>query len=72
VGHHIYINLQNGRVYCLPDNYEVVDVSFRDIQYNLSPFYEKSDLEDLDNNPRFRRALNGKEYLPGFVGLNNL
>ena len=38
-GHHVYMNLQDGRVYCLPDGYEVVDSSLSDIQNMLNPEY---------------------------------
>jgi len=30
--HHIFINLHNEKVYCLPDNYEVIDVFLNDIK----------------------------------------
>ena len=30
-GHNIFINLQSSKIFCLPDNYEVVDRSLEDI-----------------------------------------
>lgn len=30
--HHIFINLHDQKVYCLPDNYEVIDSSLNDIK----------------------------------------
>jgi len=30
--HHVFINMQNRRIYCLPDDYEVFDSSLSDIQ----------------------------------------
>lgn len=31
-GHHVFINLHNQKFYCLPDNYEVDDISLNDIK----------------------------------------
>ena len=38
--HHVFINMQNRRIYCLPDDYEVFDSSLSDIQVcaSLMPF----------------------------------
>lgn len=38
-GHHVYINLQTEKVYCLPDGYEINDPSLDDIRYVLNPRY---------------------------------
>ncbi len=38
-GHHVFINLEDARVYCLPDNYEVNDRSIDDIKYAVNPTY---------------------------------
>ena len=35
------MNLSDGRVYCLPDGYEVVDASLHDIQNMLNPSFER-------------------------------
>lgn len=64
------MNLQNTKIYCLPDNYEVIDNSLKDIQFNLDPQY--THLKELDENTEESRALDGTTFLPGFVGLNNL
>ena len=37
--HHIFINLHNEKVYCLPDNYEVFDVFLNDIKVKISYSY---------------------------------
>lgn len=37
--HHVFINLQTEKVYCLPDGYEVNDSSLDDIRYVLNPRY---------------------------------
>lgn len=36
-GHHVYINLQTEKVYCLPDGYEISDPSLDDIRHVLNP-----------------------------------
>jgi U4/U6.U5 tri-snRNP-associated protein 2 len=56
----------------LPDNYEIQNQSLWDIKYNLRPHYTKQQLEVLDKSPSESRGLDGTEFLPGFVGLNNL
>jgi U4/U6.U5 tri-snRNP-associated protein 2 len=43
-----------------------------DIKYNLRPNFSKESADKLDSSVRLCRGLDGKEYLPGFVGLNNL
>ena len=36
-GHHVFINLQTERAYCLPDGYEINDPSLEDIRHVLNP-----------------------------------
>eukprot|EP00475_Leptophrys_vorax_P007017 TRINITY_DN1440_c0_g1_i1.p1 TRINITY_DN1440_c0_g1~~TRINITY_DN1440_c0_g1_i1.p1 ORF type:complete len:497 (-),score=125.02 TRINITY_DN1440_c0_g1_i1:584-2074(-) len=83
VDHHVFINLHSARFYCLPDDYEVVDSSLSDIQYNIAPNYSERDIAQLDSvvigeteEKALQRlkvqALDDNEYIPGFVGLNNL
>jgi hypothetical protein len=38
-GHHMFMKVESGRVYCLPDMYEVQDRSLADIQYVLNPTF---------------------------------
>lgn len=71
-GHHVYINLRTERVYCLPDGYEINDPSLDDIRHVLNPRFNKKQVEDLDRNKQWSRALDGSDYLPGMVGLNNI
>eukprot|EP01029_Cantina_marsupialis_P032416 TRINITY_DN9887_c0_g1_i1.p1 TRINITY_DN9887_c0_g1~~TRINITY_DN9887_c0_g1_i1.p1 ORF type:complete len:543 (+),score=93.87 TRINITY_DN9887_c0_g1_i1:46-1674(+) len=71
-GHHVFMNLHNGRFFCLPDGYEIVENSLRDIKAALNPVYSKSDIKKLDENSRISTDIQGIKYLPGFVGLNNL
>jgi U4/U6.U5 tri-snRNP-associated protein 2 len=72
--HHMFINLNDQKIYCLPDNYEVIDNSLNDIKFNLKPKFGKSDIESLDKNSKFIhcKALDGSEYIPGCIGLNNI
>lgn len=71
-GHFVFMNLQSGRAYCLPDNYEVVDSSLEDVQRCLSPAYTLNSVAELNANSSLARDVHGVSYLPGFVGLNNL
>eukprot|EP00803_Ostreobium_quekettii_P000247 evm.model.scf_77.7 EVM.evm.TU.scf_77.7 scf_77:133904-141766(+) len=70
--HHMFMKLENGRVHCLPDNYEVIDRSLDDIRHVLNPKFSKQDIRQLDQEVKWSRALDGTEYMPGLVGLNNM
>uniref|UniRef100_K3W6S9 USP domain-containing protein n=1 Tax=Globisporangium ultimum (strain ATCC 200006 / CBS 805.95 / DAOM BR144) TaxID=431595 RepID=K3W6S9_GLOUD len=70
--HHVFINLQNDKIYCLPDNYEVVDHSLQPIKLALRPSFEPSQIVKLDQNRILAQDAFGVSYLPGFIGLNNL
>ncbi|WOL18128.1 U4/U6.U5 tri-snRNP-associated protein 2 isoform X1 [Canna indica] len=71
-GHHVYINLQTEKVYCLPDGYEIDDPSLDDIRHVLNPRFSRDQVRHLDENRQWSRALDGSNYLPGMVGLNNI
>nr|XP_043634910.1 U4/U6.U5 tri-snRNP-associated protein 2-like [Erigeron canadensis] len=71
-GHHVYINLRTERVYCLPDGYEINDPSLDDIRHVLNPRFSRDQVLQLDKNRQWSRALDGSDYLPGMVGLNNI
>lgn len=66
----MYINLADCSIWCLPDNYEVEDASLNDVKYNLMPHFSQDLIGKLDSLSA--RALDGTEYLPGCLGLNNL
>ena len=70
--HHLFINLDTSVIICLPDNYEVNDKTLDDIKSNLNPHYTKEEIENLDDNKEYSYSLAGKEFLPGFIGLNNI
>merc|ERR1719183_1019155 len=44
-GHYVWMNVVDGKVYCIPDAYEVVDKSLEDIKFNLAPYFEEEDIE---------------------------
>ncbi|XP_071736858.1 uncharacterized protein [Rutidosis leptorrhynchoides] len=71
-GHHVYINLRTEKVYCLPDGYEINDPSLDDIRHVLNPRFSRDQVLQLDRNRQWSRALDGSDYLPGMVGLNNI
>ncbi|CAF0812132.1 unnamed protein product [Adineta ricciae] len=70
--HHVFINLLSLQIFCLPDNYEIIDSSLDDIKYVLNPTYSNEQIENLDKNEKMVRAYDGTLYLPGIVGLNNI
>ena len=70
--HHVFMNLQDGCVYCLPDSYEVVDTSLQDIQNMLAPKFTDEKIATLDSVPVYSRGVDGSDYMPGLIGLNNI
>ena len=70
--HHVFINLQTDRIYCLPDNYEVVDHTLKSVQDALRPTFTAKEIAQLDENRILAQDAFGVSYLPGFIGLNNL
>ncbi|KAJ6438456.1 ankyrin repeat domain-containing protein 28 [Purpureocillium lavendulum] len=70
--HHVYINLETQRVYVLPEGYEVKSKALDDIKYVADPRYTKKEVMDLDRVDRKSWTLGGKQYTPGFVGMNNI
>ena len=43
--HYVWMNLSDGKVYCIPDDYEVLDRALEDIKYNLNPNYDPDQVE---------------------------
>ncbi len=72
VGHHVYINMQTQKVYVLPEGYEVKNKSLEDIKFVSDPRYTKEQVIAMDREAKTAWALGGKEYAPGFVGMNNI
>ncbi|XP_050390998.1 U4/U6.U5 tri-snRNP-associated protein 2 [Patella vulgata] len=71
-GHHVFLNLQTHKFYCIPDNYEIKDSSLEDIIYVLNPTFTARDIKRLDITAKMSRAYDNTTYLPGIVGLNNI
>ncbi|KAI0021938.1 hypothetical protein F4780DRAFT_257677 [Xylariomycetidae sp. FL0641] len=71
-GHHVFINMETQKVYVLPEGYEVKSKSLDDIKYVSDPRYTREEVMQLDRQPRRAWTLGGKEYTPGFVGMNNI
>lgn len=72
VGHHVYINMQTQKVYVLPEGYEVKNKSLDDIKFVSDPRYSKEEVIKMDKEEKSAWALGGKQYTPGFVGMNNI
>lgn len=72
VDHHVFLNFQTLKFYCLPDNYEIIDSSLDDIKYVAKPIYTPGEVALIDTQAKSSRALDGSLYLPGVVGLNNI
>ncbi|KAG2497317.1 hypothetical protein HYH03_004482 [Edaphochlamys debaryana] len=70
--HHMFMKLDNGKVFCLPDNYEVLDKSLDDIRHMRDPRFRAEEVVALDKTVKWARALDGTEFMPGLVGLNNM
>ena len=70
--HHVFLNLETHRFYCLPDNYEIIDSSLADIVFVLNPTFTKGHVEKLDLETALCRAHDSTLYLPGVVGMNNI
>lgn len=49
-----------------------MDSSFQDIKYNLDPQFNENLISIFDSEVMLGRSLEGTEFIPGFVGLNNL
>merc|ERR1719379_1950990 len=70
--HHIFMNLNDGKVWCLPDGYEVEDCSLDDIRSLLKPTFTAKEIASLDLKPKWSKTIEGIEYMQGLVGLNNM
>ena len=71
-GHFVFISLSSGKFYCLPDNYEIVDASLKDIKLALYPEFLPQEIQNLDSAADLAVDVHHESYLPCFVGLNNL
>lgn len=72
VGHHVYINMETKKVYVLPEGYEVKSKSLEDIKFVVDPTFAKEDVLRLDKTHPQAWDLQGRKYVPGYVGMNNI
>ena len=68
----MFVHLHEVRAFCLPDGYEILDSSLDDVKKCLAPTFSKQEIMSLNGNSSLARDVYGVNYLPGFVGLNNL
>jgi len=71
-GHKMFIHLEDSRIFCLPEDYEIIDTTLNDIKHNLHPTFSKQEIKDIDVKVQYAHALDGNDYLPGVLGLNDL
>ncbi|KAF2198143.1 U4/U6.U5 tri-snRNP-associated protein-like protein [Delitschia confertaspora ATCC 74209] len=72
VGHHVYVNMQTKKIYVLPEGYEVTSKSLEDIKFVVDPRLSRQEVMRLDKEPKLAWDLSNHEYIPGFVGMNNI
>ncbi|KAL2760661.1 hypothetical protein ACRALDRAFT_2097093 [Sodiomyces alcalophilus JCM 7366] len=71
--HHVFINMHTQKVYVLPEGYEVKSKALDDIKYVSDPRYTKQQVAELDRRKKtLSWTLAGKEYAPGYVGMNDI
>mmetsp|Transcript_7674 Transcript_7674/g.34120 ORF Transcript_7674/g.34120 Transcript_7674/m.34120 type:complete len:532 (-) Transcript_7674:1264-2859(-) len=70
--HHVFINLDTEKVYCVPDGYEIVDSTLDDIKHAINPQLSPDQVASLNDNPIRFRVLNGTMHYQGLMGMNNL
>ncbi|OAL53300.1 U4/U6.U5 tri-snRNP-associated protein 2 [Pyrenochaeta sp. DS3sAY3a] len=71
-GHHVYVNMETKKVYVLPEGYEVMSKSLDDLKFVVDPRLSKTEVAKLDKEPKVSWDLSNREYIPGFVGMNNI
>lgn len=71
--HLIYLNLKTLKAYNLPDNLEYNDEGhFDDIRAVIRPKFDKKILKEIDEIRTPFADLQGRQFLPGFIGLNQI
>ena len=72
VDHHVYINMQTRKIYVLPEGYEVTSKTLDDIKFVVDPRLPRDEVLRLDKEPKLAWDLSNKQYIPGFIGMNNI
>ena len=73
--HHLFINLETRAIYCLPDDYELIENQSNkkilyEIKQNLLPVYTKEQIKLIDKiSANYNLSLDNKKYFPGYIGL---
>ncbi|KAH3663384.1 hypothetical protein OGAPHI_005374 [Ogataea philodendri] len=70
--HHVFVSFDTLNFYILPENYQLDEQtasSLKDIRTLINPTYTDLVAVYQDATPKY--DLNGRKYIPGFVGLNN-
>jgi U4/U6.U5 tri-snRNP-associated protein 2 len=71
--HLIYLNLKTLKAYNLPDNLEYNDEGqFDDIRAVIRPKFNKEILKEIDEIRTPLADIQGRQFLPGFIGLNQI
>ena len=70
--HRVFMHLENGRAYSLPENVEILDKNLDDIRKVLFPKFTSEEIARLEKEATWSKALDGTEYLVGVVGLNRV
>lgn len=70
--HPVFINLDNRKVFVLPEGYEVHNSSLDDIRFQVDPYLPKEEVVKLARDPATYRDISDKTYVPGLLGLNNI
>lgn len=70
--HNVFMNMEDGRFFCLPDGYEILDASLDDIRFALNPNFDSSTVRSIDERSTLCTDAHGRPYLPGLIGLNNV
>jgi U4/U6.U5 tri-snRNP-associated protein 2 len=70
--HAVFACMEDGRFYCLPEGYEVLDRSLDDIAFALLPTFDEHAVRALDASAALSTDAHGRPYLPGLLGINDL
>lgn len=71
--HSLYLNLKTLKAYTLPDDQEFNDSEqLNDIRAVISPKFTKELLKQIDETAQPLTDLQGRPFLPGFIGLNQI
>jgi U4/U6.U5 tri-snRNP-associated protein 2 len=72
VNHHVFINMTTRKIYVLPEGYEVTSRTLDDIKFVVDPRLPRDEVMRLDKEPKTSWDLSNRQYIPGFVGMNNI